>query len=68
VLILGLAIAAAILVWVLAFVTKQRFEMGPLRPPMAQFERVQHLADQMGIMGVIVGRLRGDGERGPVRR
>lgn len=49
----------------LAFVTKQRFEIGPLRPPMAQFERVQHLADQMAIMGAIAGRLRGDGERGP---
>lgn len=48
----------------LAFVTKQRFEIGLLRPPMAQFERVQHLADQMGIMGVVAGRLRGEGERG----
>ncbi|HKF60913.1 MAG TPA: hypothetical protein VKB42_06100 [Dongiaceae bacterium] len=29
-----------------AFVTRQRFEIGPLRPPMAEFERVQHLADR----------------------
>jgi transposase len=35
-----------------------RFEIGPLRPPMAQFERVQHLADQMGILNVIADRLR----------
>ena len=42
----------------LAFVTDQRFEIGPLRPPMAQFERVQHLADQMGILNVIADRLR----------
>jgi len=46
----------------LAFVTKQRFEIGPLRPPMAQFERVQHLADQMGIMGAVAERLRGEGD------
>ncbi len=42
----------------LAFVTEQRFEIGPLRPPMAEIERVQHLADQMGVLGVIVERLR----------
>jgi hypothetical protein len=42
----------------LAFVTDQRFEIGPLRPPMAQFERVQHLADQMGILNVIADRIR----------
>jgi hypothetical protein len=41
----------------LAFVTDQRFEIGPLRPPMAQFERVQHLADQMGVLVVIADRL-----------
>src|SRR5215469_5624476 len=41
-----------------AFVTRQRFEIGPLRPPMAQFERVQHLADQMGILAPIAGRLK----------
>jgi len=41
----------------LAFVTKQRFEIGPLRPPMAQFERVQHLAEQMGILSNVAGRL-----------
>ena len=39
-------------------VTEQRFEIGSLRPPMAEIERVQHLADQMGILGVIVERLR----------
>jgi hypothetical protein len=42
----------------LAFVTDQRFKIGPLRPPMASFERVQHLADQMDILGVITDRLR----------
>ena len=41
-----------------AFVTRQRFEIGPLRPPMAEFERVQHLADQMGILAVIADRLK----------
>ena len=42
----------------LAFVTQQRFEIGPLRPPMAQFERVRHLAEQMGILTAIADRLR----------
>ncbi len=42
----------------LAFVTKQRFEIGPLRPPMAQFERVRHLADQMGVVSMITERIR----------
>ncbi len=42
----------------LAFVTDQRFEIGKLRPPMAKFERVQHLADQMGILTGIADRLR----------
>jgi hypothetical protein len=42
----------------LAFVTKQRFEIGVLRPPMAQFERVQHLADQMGVLSMITERIR----------
>ena len=41
-----------------AFATKQRFEIGKLRPPMAQFERVQHLADQMGILASITERIR----------
>ena len=41
-----------------AFITRQRFEIGSLRPPMAQFERVRHLADQMGILAVIADRLR----------
>jgi hypothetical protein len=41
-----------------AFTTKQRFEIGKLRPPMAQFERVQHLADQMGILATITERIR----------
>jgi hypothetical protein len=41
----------------LAFVTKQRFEIGPLKPPMAQFERVEHLAEQMGIVSKIAERL-----------
>jgi hypothetical protein len=43
---------------VFAFVTKQRFEIGVLRPPMAQFERVQHLAEQMGILATITERIR----------
>jgi hypothetical protein len=42
----------------LAFVTEQRFEIGPLRPPMAEIGRVQHLADQMGILAVIAEKLR----------
>jgi hypothetical protein len=42
----------------IAFATKQRFEIGKLRPPMAQFERVQHLADQMGILATITERIR----------
>jgi hypothetical protein len=42
----------------LAFETKQRFEIGELRPPMAQFERVQHLADQMSILATIADRIR----------
>jgi hypothetical protein len=50
----------------LAFVTGQRFETGPLRPPMARFERVQHLAEQMGILMAIAERLRT--ARGPVRQ
>jgi hypothetical protein len=41
-----------------AFVTRQRFEIGPLRPPMAEFERVQHLSDQMAILAVIADTLR----------
>ena len=41
----------------IAFATKQRFEIGKLRPPMAQFERVQHLADQMGILATITERI-----------
>jgi len=41
----------------LAFVTKQRFEIGPLKPPMAQFERVQHLAEQMGVIATIAARI-----------
>jgi hypothetical protein len=41
-----------------AFVTRQRFEIGPLRPPMAEFERVQHLADQMAILAVIADTLK----------
>jgi hypothetical protein len=41
----------------LAFVTDQRFEIGPLRPPIAQLERVQHLADQMGVLVMIADRL-----------
>jgi hypothetical protein len=41
-----------------AFVTRQRFEIGPLRPPMAESGRVQHLADQMGILTVIADRLK----------
>jgi hypothetical protein len=41
-----------------AFVTRQRFEIGPLRPPMAEFERVQHLADQMGILVAVADRLK----------
>jgi hypothetical protein len=41
----------------LAFVTKQRFEIGRLKPPMAQFERVEHLAEQMGIVSTIAERL-----------
>jgi hypothetical protein len=41
-----------------AFATKQRFEIGKLRPPMAQFERVQHLADQMSILATITERIR----------
>jgi hypothetical protein len=40
-----------------AFVTKQRFEIGRLRPPMAQFERVEHLADQMGVLAKITTRI-----------
>jgi hypothetical protein len=40
-----------------AFVTKQRFEVGALRPPMAQFERVQHLADQMAVVATIAERI-----------
>jgi hypothetical protein len=43
---------------VIAFETRQRFEIGKLRPPMAQFERVQHLADQMGILATITERIR----------
>jgi hypothetical protein len=50
----------------LAFVTKQRFEIGRLRPPMAQFERVQHLADQMGVLSMITERIRVAGD--PIRR
>ena len=46
-----------------AFVTRQRFDIEPLRPPMAEFERVQHLADQMGILAVIADRLKGAGIR-----
>jgi hypothetical protein len=42
----------------LAFVTTQRFEIGPLQPPMAQFERVQHLAEQMGVLATIAERIR----------
>ena len=42
----------------IAFATTQRFEIGKLRPPMAQFERVQHLADQMGILATITERIR----------
>jgi hypothetical protein len=42
----------------IAFATKQRFEIGKLRPPMAQFERVQHLADQMSILATITERVR----------
>jgi hypothetical protein len=41
----------------LAFVTKQRFEIGPMKPPLAQFERVEHLAEQMGIVPKIAERL-----------
>jgi hypothetical protein len=41
-----------------AFVTRQRFEIGPLRPPMAEFERVQRLADQMAILAVIADTLK----------
>ena len=41
-----------------AFATRQRFEIGPLRPPMAEFERVQHLADQMGILVAVADRLK----------
>ena len=41
-----------------AFVTRQRFEIGPLRPPMAELERVQHLADQMTILAVIADTLK----------
>jgi hypothetical protein len=41
-----------------AFVTKQRFEIGRLRPPMAQFERVRHLADQMGVLSMITERIK----------
>jgi hypothetical protein len=41
----------------LAFVTKRRFEIGPMKPPMAQFERVEHLAAQMGIVLTIAERL-----------
>jgi hypothetical protein len=42
----------------MAFATRQRFEIGKLRPPMATFERVQHLADQMGILATITERIR----------
>jgi hypothetical protein len=45
----------------LAFVTEQRFEIGRLRPPMAQFERVQHLADQMGVLAIVAERVRSAG-------
>ena len=42
----------------LAFATTRRFEIGPLRPPMAQFERVKHLADQVSLVPEIARRLR----------
>ncbi len=42
----------------MAFITAQRFEIGALRPPMAQFPRVQHLAEQMAVLPAIAARLR----------
>jgi hypothetical protein len=42
----------------IAFATKRRFEIGPLRPPMADFARVEHLAGQIAIVFEIAGRLR----------
>ena len=41
----------------LAFVTKRRFEIGPLKPPITQFDRVKHLAEQRGIVSKIAKRL-----------
>jgi hypothetical protein len=42
----------------MAFITGQRFEIGALRPPMAQFPGVQHLTEQMGVLPAIARRLR----------
>jgi hypothetical protein len=42
----------------LAFATTRRFEIGPLRPPIAQFERVKHLADQVSLVPEIARRLK----------
>jgi hypothetical protein len=42
----------------LAFATKRRFEIGPLRPPIADFARVKHLADQVSLVPEIAHRLR----------
>ncbi len=41
-----------------AFITRRRFEIGPLRPPMAQFGRLEHLAAQMAVLSLIAERLR----------
>jgi hypothetical protein len=43
---------------VLAFVTDRRFEIGKLRPPLADFARVEHLAEQVAIVFDIGSALR----------